>query len=261
MSTDQGFNILSKACNQWIAKVSEKKDQDNPFSYQILNYKGTILFESIGFKKKADCINDIWRMRDEIITNSNDLVINGQKLSNKLLKNLRAIDQITLRRRLLNTKEVKITPPKAKFNQLAKPLLTETIGKKKVLKVADELFSTATINRKPLKVIGKEIYAQSGKLFGNLQGSDSDDKLKDEFISIIREKGQVVDTAASTKTRKSPITPKIIDYMYSLDGREPNTSANPTEYKQWENQEFVFWRNEKLREFFKKFIVGEKNEK
>ena len=65
------------------------------------------------------------------------------------------------------------------------------------------------------------------------------------------------------------MTPQIIDYMYSLDGRgkilhngvEYQDTSNPTKFKQWRDENNLFWNNEKLREFFCDVIIGGDDEK
>lgn len=269
MSTDQSLNLLSKACNQWIAKVYKKKDTKASYMYQISNYKGVLLFESREFAQKADCLDDIWRLRDEILTYKIDTILNNKKLTNKLLKGSKAFYGILAKRRLRNTKEVEIISPST-ATKAQKHVRTKTLKNgKKIQYFSNNLFSKATIHRDSLKVEGREIYAQSNKLFGTLQGTKKDESLLKDFINILCEKGQIIQIEKNdegedsivkdfySKSYFSSISPDIINYMFSLDGRAPNSDENPTSYRQWENDNSIFEKNSKLKNFFTKYIVGD----
>lgn len=57
-----------------------------------------------------------------------------------------------------------------------------------------------------------------------------------------------------------PIDPRIMDYMFSLDGVGFDNngyalSENPTEAKQWEHPQSVFWSNDVLREQYLKIVL------
>ena len=57
-----------------------------------------------------------------------------------------------------------------------------------------------------------------------------------------------------------PMDPKIIDFLFSLDGcgfKKDGTASeyNPARVKQWENPQFIMWENNNIKEkFFRKFF-------
>ena len=91
-------------------------------------------------------------------------------------------------------------------------------------------------------------------------------------------KGEIIDTTAATdvyydveqmtlnninttqSTVEIPFDPNIMNYMFSLDGVGFDNSnnalqENPTDIKQWEHNDSIFWSNEVLREQFLNIIL------
>lgn len=98
------------------------------------------------------------------------------------------------------------------------------------------------------------------------------------FVSILNNKGEIIDTTAATdvyydveqmtlnninttqSTVEIPFDPNIMNYMFSLDGVGFDNSnnalqENPTDIKQWEHNDSIFWSNKVLREQFLNIIL------
>lgn len=85
-------------------------------------------------------------------------------------------------------------------------------------------------------------------------------KLREFLQYIVSGEGSIINRSKDYERRLLPISSHVIDYMFSLDGigfdaQQNPLEDNPTNIKQWENPNSIFWSNVKLRENFLKPIL------
>ena len=82
---------------------------------------------------------------------------------------------------------------------------------------------------------------------------------RDQFVEFMQKPGSIVLDENGLYIDELPVDCKIMDYMFSLDGmgfdRKGNASDdNPTDVKQWEHPDSVFWSNDVIREEYLKVV-------
>ena len=249
----QKNNIRTKACNQWIALVKQKTG-GNSFYFCIYDYKGNALFESDDYKDAASCEQGVWDLRSEIVDKDEAEKLNQRNYTDKIFRETDLLGRIN-RAKLLRSSRVKIKPKNS------------AVAKKKNAKIEVDGYKIDVKQSNLVLKSKRELRVNKTRL-GVLQKSNSLQISLDNFKSVFRESGQIVlclPAANKTTYVYSPVTPKVIDYMYSLDGRgkivrddvEFQDTSNPTTFKQWQDDQNLFWDNAKIRDFFKDVIVGE----
>ena len=247
-------NIRQKVCHQWIAKI-EKKADGNSFYFCIYDYKGNALYTSGEYDDVESCKREIWELRNKGIDDENRKELDKQKLTNEIFSRTDMVGRIT-RANFVRSSFVTFNRPKrVKSNS------------KKGKRIGE--IPTIKVQRKAFSLDDKKIM-QENRVKSTVSRRDLHASLPP--MDIFRESGQVVDCSEKKKESpsiSSPVTPQIIDYMYSLDGRgkilhngvEYQDTSNPTKFKQWRDENNLFWNNEKLREFFCDVIIGGDDEK
>ena len=247
-------NIRQKVCHQWIAKI-EKKADGNSFYFCIYDYKGNALYTSGEYDDVESCKRGIWELRNQGIDVENRKELDNPKNTNKTFSSPDLVRRITRANSVRSSFETFNRPKRVE------PDLKEVKrnGKIPTIKVQQKTF--ALDDKKKLQE-REEKSTLSSRI----------DRISLPPMDIFRESGQVIDYSEKENkfpSIKSPVTPQIIDYMYSLDGRgkishdnvEYQDTSNPTTFKQWQDKNNLFWDNEKLREFFRDVIIGDIDEK
>lgn len=253
----QKNNIRLKPCNQWIAMVKQKTGGTS-FYFCVYDYKGNALFESDEYKDAASCEQGVWDLRNEIIDKDAAISLNNRNYTDKIFRETDLLGRIN-RARLLRSSRVKFKPK------------NRAVSKNKNAKIEIDSFKIDA-KQSGLEVKGKKELKINKTRLGLLLKDKGSQITLDRFRTVFRESGQVVFCSVEEKKPNYvyfPVTPKVIDYMYSLDGRGKivmddvvfQDTSNPTSFKQWQDNQNLFWDNTKIREFFNDVIVGEKNEK
>ncbi len=83
---------------------------------------------------------------------------------------------------------------------------------------------------------------------------------RDQFVEFMQKSDSIILDDNGVYIDELPIDCRIMDYMFSLDGkgfdREGNgIEENPTDVKQWEHPNSVLWGNEVIRENYLKVVL------
>lgn len=124
-------------------------------------------------------------------------------------------------------------------------------------KVQAGSFHAKKIKRKGSKYY-REYRDEKNKLWGYGTEKPNESECEAEYDTLKTALG--TDGIIVNQKEFLPMDPKIIDFLFSLDGRGFKSDgkaakSNPAKVKQWANPRFIMWGNDAVREgFFRRFF-------
>lgn len=102
-----------------------------------------------------------------------------------------------------------------------------------------------------------DVFARNGKLLANSMGFASREQCEKEIETVkklIQKRGFSLDNRKSTSAKSIPMDSKVIDSLYSLDGNKRESDRKG--FRQWENEEFWFNKNNGIKNNFFARLMG-----
>ena len=131
--------------------------------------------------------------------------------------------------------------------------------RKSIRKYQDRYIQIVERNEKYYYDVKAANYVSFGKSTVFYSENECREALK-QFVEFMQKTGSILYNKNEMNIGELPVDPRIMDYMFSLDGMgfDENGNAiseNPTKVKQWEHPDSVFWSNHVIREKYLNVVL------